>query len=170
MMKTRKGPSPLFFNGLFLVIAGVGMAGLSLTGLPGSWWLSLIWMVWVLANYLFLVRIRVCRYCSFYGHRCPMGWGKAVPRLVTRGCPDKFASRKWPLVYFFSFALLPQLLIAVSLIRTWNLLLACLAVLFGLLGFLLFGLARTFCCPSCSMEPSCFLSRLTPCRGSRTID
>lgn len=165
-MSTCKNLSPLFLNGLFVLIASVGSAGLSLTRLPGSGWFALIWDLWVLTNYLFLTRIKVCRYCFFYGRSCPMGWwGKVVAVLATRGDPALFSRQRWPLVYFFSFALLPQLLMGGSLIYDWNPLLASLEALFGFLGLLLYVLARTFCCPGCSMKPSCFLSKLLPRRS-----
>jgi len=162
MMNTQKIFSPIFFNSLFLVITTVGSAGLFLTRLPDSRWLSLVWTFWVLANYLFLTRVKVCRHCSFYGKSCPMGWGKVVPLLTSRGDTDRFSRQRWPLFYFLSFALLPQFLMAVSLIHSWDPCLACMSVLFGLLGLLLYGLARTLCCPTCSMKPSCLLSKLPP--------
>lgn len=153
--------SPFFLNALFLLTASVGATGLYFVSLPGSGWLSLIWVVWILINYLFLVRLKVCRHCYFYGQSCPMGWGNVVPRLTSQGCLDKFSQLTWPLIYFGSFALLPQVLMVISLIRGFSLILACLAALFGLLGLVLFLLARIFCCPTCRMKPSCFLSRLS---------
>jgi len=163
-MSTQRILSPLFLNGLFLTITAVGSEGLFLTRLPGSMWLSLVWTLWVLANYLFLTRVKVCRHCSFYGKSCPMGWGKVVPFLASRGDPDRFSRQKWPLFYFISFALIPQFLMGVSLLQTWNPFLAFVEALFGLLGLLLYGLARTLCCPTCSMKPSCLLSKLPPRR------
>ena len=165
MMSTQRILSPLFFNGLFLAITSVGSAGLFLTRLPGALWLSVAWTLWVLANYLFLTRVKVCRHCSFYGKSCPMGWGKIVPFLARRGDPARFSRQRWPLFYFLSFALLPQFLMVASLIIDWNPFLACMSALFGLLGLLLYGLARALCCPTCSMKPSCLLSKLSPCRS-----
>ncbi|MEW5803364.1 MAG: hypothetical protein AB1847_14820 [bacterium] len=161
-MNAHRRPFPLFFNGFFLGITAVGSIGLYLTKFPGSVWISLFWVLWVLANYLFLIRIKVCRHCAFYGRKCPMGWGKVVPLLAGQGDPDGFSRLKWPMLYFFSFALLPQFLMVVSLIRTWDIILACIEALFALLGLSLCILARVLCCPRCSMKSVCLLSKLPP--------
>jgi len=160
-MITKKLFSYLFFNGLFFLIAVLGMAGLYLTKLPGSIWISIIWALWILANYLILIRIKVCRYCSYYGrHGCPMGWGIFVPFLISQGDTDKFSTQSWPLIYFVSLAVLPSLSMIICLIFYWDLFVGFIFILFGFFGLIIYRLVRTECCNNCQMKTSCLLSKL----------
>ena len=159
-MITKKPFSYLFVNGLFIFITVIGMVGLYLTRLPCSNWISIIWALWILANYLFLIRIKVCRYCSNHGLSCPMGWGILVPFFISKGDTDKFSRQKWPIIYFVSFAVLPSMLMVISLIFNWDLPLAFIFITFGFLGLILYWLVRTKFCNECIMAPSCLLTKL----------
>ena len=148
------------------MIASIGAAGLYLTRLPCSIWIAIIWTLWILVNYLFLIRIKVCRYCCYYGQNCPMGWGTLVPFFISQGEIKRFSKQKWPIIYFCSFAAFPSLLMIISLIFDWNLRLAFIFFAFSFLGLSLYVAARTKCCNKCDMEPSCLLTKLNPCRKS----
>ena len=146
------------------MIAATGAVGLYLTRLPGSIWISIIWTLWILVNYLFLIRIKVCCYCFYYGQSCPMGWGTLVPFFISQGETNKFSRQRWPIIYFCSFAVFPSLLMIISLIFYWDLSLAFIFIGFSFLGLSLYMAARTKCCNKCAMEPSCLLTKLNPCR------
>jgi len=160
----------LFFNGLFLGITGIGMLGLYFSDLPGSAWLSVIWVVWILVNYLFLIRIKVCRYCSYYGRKCPMGWGMLVSSFISRGEMSGFSQQKWAILYFLSFAAFPFLSMVMSLIFSWNLVELFLLILFLFSGLLLYKLARRLCCTHCDMKSLCLLTKISSLSGMSLRD
>ena len=170
LMNFRAIPPFLFLNGLFILIMGTGMLGLYFSRLPGSGWLSVIWVVWILANYLFLIRIKVCRYCSHYGRTCPMGWGRLISFFMAKGERAGFSNQKWAILYFLSFAVFPFLAMVISLIFSWNPVELLLLILFLLSGFFLYKMTRALCCTHCDMKPLCLLTKVSSLTGMSLRD
>lgn len=105
---------------------------------------------WALASYLLLVLLAVggimasvCTRCSYYGHRCALGWGKPVAMVFRKNQADEFFRTMPQAIATLGLLLAMVLPIAggtVLLIRgysAWK-----LAQLAGLVGLLLAGLIR----------------------------
>lgn len=159
-MKDFDGFSIFLLNGLFILIAAVGFWGIKQIKCPGSAWIAFIWVVWILSNYLLLIRYTLCRHCFYYGRKCPLGWGALLPHLFPKGSVDNFPKQKWPLLYLISYAMIPPLLMISALLFHWNGALFMFLILYILLGVLLFILARLRCCAHCKMISRCLLSRI----------
>lgn len=151
----------LLLNGLFIVTILTGVLGIYLTIAPGAAWFALIWALWILANYLFIIRLKLCRHCFYYGKRCPLGWGALISSFFSKGDLNRFHTQRWPIVYLVSHVILPSLLIVISLIFKWDLFLFSVLIIFEFLCLILFLLARTNCCYYCKMEPVCLLSKFS---------
>ena len=146
-------------NLLFLIETSLGIVGISRSRLPLSKAFSILWAAWIMINYLYLIRIRLCKHCFYYGKRCPLGWGLIIPRLCSMGDLGMFNRVKWPILYLFSYTLLPPVVIIPSLIYSWDLYLLWILILFLALGLSIFLLARGLCCAHCKMESMCILSK-----------
>jgi len=159
-MKVRDGLTLFFFNGFFILIAIIGFWGIYQVKCPGSGWIALIWFVWILANYLLLIRYKLCRHCLYYGRKCPLGWGMLLPLLFPKGEVRRFSKQKWPILYFVSYAMIPPLWMISALVFHWNGYVFVFLILYMILGSLLFILARIRCCSQCKMISHCLLSRI----------
>jgi len=160
-MKRNFIPPYLYLNGLFILIIGIGFLGISHLQWLSSGWLAIFWVIWIMVNYLFLIRIKLCRHCKYYGHRCPLGWGILIPFLCSKGESKRFSGQKWPVLYLISYAVIPPVLIFISLIFQWDLCLFLILGLFVLSGILLYSLARSRCCANCKMRSLCLMSKIS---------
>ena len=159
-MKDYYGLNIFLLNGLFILIAAIGFWGIKQIRCPGSAWVAYIWVVWILSNYLFMIRYTLCRHCCYYGRKCPLGWGILLPLFFPKGDVGKFSKQKWPVLYLISYAMIPPLLMIGALLLHWNGALFILLILYIFLGSLLFILARFRCCDHCIMRTDCLLSRI----------
>lgn len=153
-------PPYLYLNGLFILIVVIGFLGISHIQWVGSGWLAITWVTWIILNYLFIIRIKLCRHCKYYGHRCPLGWGILIPFLCSKGDSKKFSGQKWPVLYLISYAVIPPVLMFVSLTFLWDPWLFSILVIFILSGILLYWLAGSRCCANCKMISLCLLSKI----------
>ena len=147
-------------NGSFLLIVAAGLLGISRSAVPGASWYGWIWAVWSMANYLYIIRVRLCRHCSYYGLPCPLGWGRIVPLLCDRGDPHIFGRTRWPVVYLLSYAGIPPVFMGISLFFRWNPHVIGAFIAFTGGGLLMYIAARRWCCTGCSMASHCLLSRI----------
>jgi hypothetical protein len=159
-MKKRDIPPSLYLNGLFNLIIGIGVLGISLTQLPMSILIAMIWAIWIIINYLFLIRLKLCRFCCYYGERCPLGWGILIPLFFSKGDTSKFSRQGWSIIYLISYAMVPPLLMIISLFYQWDLSLLSVLIIFIFLGFLLYWGARSRCCVQCRMRSECLWTRI----------
>ena len=164
-MKRNIVPPYLYLNGLFILIMLIGFYGIFHTQWVGSGWFAIIWAAWIMVNYLFFIRIKLCRYCEYYARRCPLGWGQLVPLLCSKGEEERFSKQKWPVLYLVSYALIPTAWMFISLIFQWDFLLFLMLVMFVLIGILLYWLASSRCCKSCKMRRLCLMSKINSLLG-----
>jgi len=117
--------------------------------------------VWIMANYLYVIRVRLCRHCFYYGLHCPLGWGRIVPLFCERGDPHIFGRTRWPVLYLFSYAVFPPVFIALSLFFRRDPYVMGALIAFFAMGLLMFIAARRWCCMGCRMTSHCLLSRIS---------
>ncbi|MGA1843815.1 MAG: hypothetical protein ACMUIS_04560 [bacterium] len=150
----------LVLNGLFLLVVAAGLLGIARSAVPGAAWYGGIWAAWSMANYLYIIRIRLCRNCSYYGLPCPLGWGRIVPLLCDRGDPHMFGRMRWPVVYLLSYAGIPPVFMTISLFFEPDPYVIGALIAFTFVGVLMCIAARKWCCTRCLMASHCLLSRI----------
>lgn len=148
------------------------MAGIILGNLVMILWIALgtlaCWFFYPIVAWIYLVlavimvyiilRKLVCTNCYYYGKWCAIGWGKLSALLFKRGNIEDFEKsigiKLAPLTYGL-LALIPLVLIVISIVLSFSLYKVIVLVLLLLISFYSTTISRKKTCKKCKMRLIC---------------